>query len=210
MPIQLSRLIKLRPFLYHLTDQTNLVVMCETAQIHPASTILREAGQLGFTRVRRVTHHRARFGEHEIVLRDQAPLHSGHIAFAEGFGMSDLLESLNDRVFFWPGTDAGPIDYGMRHFERYRAEQPAVLRIRFESLLAANPHAEPLLCGYNSGSPRSVSGVKSPRGPDTFRCAANFDGPPGAVVEVTFASSLHIPVDAEYGLQPTGPWRRLL
>jgi hypothetical protein len=196
--------------LYHLTDPTNLVVMCEFAQIHPASVLLEQAGQLRLMHTRRKAHPRVRIGERQVVLRDQAPLHSGNIALAEGFGMPDLLASLNSRIFFWPGSETGPIDYGIRHFERYRQEQPVMLRIRFESLLEANPGVQPLLCGYNSGSPRCVAGAKSPRGPDTFLRASDFDGRPSGVVEVTFATSLRIPGDAQYGRQPTGPWSRLL
>lgn len=210
MPIELSRLTHLRPFLYHLTDPTNLVVMCETAQMYPAAALLRRAGQLESLRTRRAAHQRVRVGPNEVILRDQAPLHAGNIGFTHGFGMPDFLESLNSRIFFWPGDSTGPIDYGVRHFERYRLERPAMLRVGFESLLRANPNAQPQLCAYNSGSPRCVNGAKSPRGPDTFRCAPDFDGRPSDVVEVTFAETLRIPGDAEYGLEPAGPWQRLL
>ena len=210
MALHVERFSKLRPFLYHLTDPVNLIQMCETVAIEPAAELMRKAGRFDLLRERRREHERISLGSRDVVLRDQGPLHAANVAFPTGFGIEDLVESLNRRVFFWPGTEAGPSDYGVRHFERYRSEEPTVLRMPFASLIRANPGAQPMFCGYNSGSPRCSAGLKSPRGPGTFAAAAAFDGPPSDVVEVTFERVLRIPPDAEYGHEPTGPWLRLL
>ena|SRR5712691_7943752 len=98
-----------------------------------------------------------------IVVRDQAPLHEGNLSLPRGYTFEDFIESLNGRIFFWPGSAAGPIPHGIRHFERYEQECPVILRVEFQSLLHANPGAEPLYCRYNSGSPRCSNGKKSPR-----------------------------------------------
>ena len=145
----------------------------------------------------------------QIMLRDQRPLHRGNMQLSRGHTFEEFVESLNDRVFFWPGAQRGPISYGIRHFEAYRDEQPSILRVLAEHLLNANPDATPLFCRYNSGSPRCSYGKKSPRGPSTFLAARNFGESPASVVEVTFLTSLALPPETEYGIHPGGPWRRL-
>jgi hypothetical protein len=128
----------------------------------------------------------------------------------KGYRFEDFIEYLNRRVFFWPGDDAGPIAYGVRHFGRYSREDPIVLRMDFQSLLYANPAANPLFCRYNSGSPRCSNGKKIPRGPNTFVSAHNFIEVPSKVVEVTFETQIVLPPNTEYGTRPAGPWRLLL
>src|SRR5262249_59348981 len=113
-------------------------------------------------------------------------------------------------MFFWPGDDTGPRDYGRRHFEHYKKEQPVILRMDFESLRDVNPHIAPQFCRYNSGSPRCSYGKKSPRGPDTFVPAENFNESAKKVVEVTFESEIILPANARYARDPEGPWRALL
>jgi hypothetical protein len=144
-----------------------------------------------------------------IVLRDQRPLHAGNAKFPRGYAFEDLLESLNSRVFFWPGTGKTAILYGIRHFEHYEREKPVLLRIKFQSLLDSNPRAVPLFCRFNSGSPRCSYGNRPPRGPNTFVSADDFRETPRRVVEVTFDRQLALPADAEFGRRPTGPWQPL-
>jgi hypothetical protein len=145
----------------------------------------------------------------EIVLRDQKPLHKGNTGLPNGYKFDDFIESLNRRVFFWPGDKSGPIDYGLRHFERYKDERPVVLRIDFASLIDANPSIEPRFCRYNSGAPRCSYGKKSPRGPRTFLAAAHFEGAPAGVVELTFEGEISLPPNTKFGKHPAGPWSSL-
>jgi hypothetical protein len=145
-----------------------------------------------------------------IVIRDQAPLYRGNASLPRGFSFEDLIETLNRRIFLWPGNGDRPISYGVRHFNHYQKEQPVMLRFDFESLLRTNPSANPLFCRYNSGSPRCSNGRKSPRGRNTFLSAADFDGTPSHVVEVTFDSEIVLPQDTEFARRLRGPWRPLL
>lgn len=147
-----------------------------------------------------------------IVICDQDRLHEGNAHLPTGYTFSHLLRDLNKRIFFWPGTSAGPIQYGVRHFARYAAQRPVILRVEFSSLLEANPRAIPLFCRYNSGSPRCIPpyGTKSPRGPKTFLAAAEFDEGPSKVVEVTFEVEIAVPQTAKCGTKPDGPWKALL
>jgi hypothetical protein len=198
-----------RPYLYHLTDRLNLTHILETNRLYPAAALMETAGRNDLLQARRISHERITVGKAVIMVRDQAPLHRGSINFDDGYTFDRFVESLNRRIFFWPGTVHGPISYGMRHFERYEEEGPIILRVLFQSLLAANPSAEPRYCGYNSGSPRCSYGNKSPRGVSTFLRADEFGGTPSKVVEVTFNEPMILPADTKYGRHPSGPWRSL-
>jgi hypothetical protein len=178
--------------------------------LFPAAVLMERSGRIELLRARRPGPVQVHIGDAVVWLRDQGPLYEGHARFPTGFTFADLIESLNRRIFFWPGTAAGPISYGMRHFGAYKKEKPAFLRIDFQALLLANPAAVPRYCKYNSGSPRCSNGVKSPRGTDTFLLAADFDGTPSKVVEVTFDSEITLPASTAVGASPKGPWNRLL
>ena len=201
--------VKTRPYLYHLTDSANISRMARTRRIDPAAALFERAARLDMVRRKRDRHERISIGRDVIAIRDQAPLHEGNLSLPTGYTFEEFVESLNSRVFFWPGAAVGPISYGTRHFERYENEAPAILRLTFASLLSANTFANPMFCRYNSGSPRCSYGVKSPRGPRTFVPAAEFEGTPGQVVEVTFDCQLVLPSDTEVGSRPSGPWRPL-
>src|SRR5439155_7137821 len=101
------------------------------------------------------------------VIRDQWPLYAGNIALEARCSFEDIIQLLNERVFFWPGWHTGPIGYGRRHFERYENESPAILRVPTEKLYAANSDASPQYCRYNSGLPRCSNGLGRPRGTST-------------------------------------------
>jgi hypothetical protein len=120
-----------------------------------------------------------------------------------------FIAHLNDRVFFWPGTLNGPISYGSRHFARYEAESPAILRVPTLDVFEANPAVLPLFCRFNSGSPRCTQGRPSPRGAMTFVEAQDAAFRASQVVEVTFAGSVELPATAQLGVRPGGPWQSL-
>jgi hypothetical protein len=208
-PPFIQRWVSLRPFLFHLTDRSNLNRIRETKTLLPAALLMERAGRGDLLRERRRRHEALSVDGRLVLVRDQAPLHGGNVALPEGYGFEDFVESINRRVFFWPGTEAGPIIYGVRHFARYEGERPLILRVGLQSLVSENPSAEPLYCKYNSGSPRCSHGKKSPRGPDTFLSSARFDGTPGQVVEVTFDVPVLLPADTSYGERPSGPWKLL-
>jgi hypothetical protein len=199
-----------RPYLYHLTHRENVDYLRETGMLFPAAVLMERSGRIELLRARRPGPVQVHIGDSVVWLRDQGPLYEGHARFPRGYTFADLIESLNRRIFFWPGTAAGPISYGMRHFGAYKKEKPAFLRIDFQALLLANPAATPRYCKYNSGSPRCSNGVKSSRGPDTFLLAADFDGTPSKVVEVTFDTEIILPPDTVAGAHPNGPWDRML
>lgn len=179
-------------------------------RLYPAATLMEMSGRLELMDRRRIQHEPILINGMPISIRDQRPLHRGNMSLPDGYAFEAFVASLNRRVFFWPGTALGPRDHGVRHFGRYRSERPLIIRVRSSELLATNPRAVPLFCKYNSGSPRCSYGTKSPRGPNTFMSADDFQASPGQVVEVTFEASIVLPADSEYGPAPTGPWRPLM
>lgn len=142
-----------------------------------------------------------------IDLRDQQPLYEGKTRLEGGWTFEDLIVALNSQVFFWPGWDEKPIGYGTRHFQRYEADGPVILRVRTEDMFDANS-AEPFFCKYNSGSPRTTQGRGSPRGPSTFVRCVQAAFTPSNVVEVTYEGTATLPNRVESSDSPFGPWTR--
>ena len=143
----------------------------------------------------------------EIVLRDQAPLYEGKMRLDGGYTFGDFVECLNSRVFFWPGTSDGPNDYGKRHFARYSAENPLIIRVPTIDLVSTKDDVLPLFCRYNSGSPRPSNGVHPPRGPKTFVSAAEADFRTTMVVEITFENSAKLPTTVQVTDLASWSWR---
>ena len=190
----LNSFAKTRPFLYHLTARSNLDSILAAGTLTCASQFLSEAGASEWKRRRRPECVSLPMRGGDVCIRDQAPLYQGNVSLAPGWEFGDLVSYLNDHVYSWPGTDCGPIDYGLRHFSRYISDGVVVLRVPTESTFAENANP-PLFCRFNSGSPRCSNGKKPPRGPDTFAPAPRFDGGPSKVVEVVFYERMILPAD---------------
>ncbi|MCB9841597.1 MAG: hypothetical protein H6809_08120 [Phycisphaeraceae bacterium] len=128
-------------------------------------------------------------------LRDQAPLHPSNMDLRDGMSFPDYIRLLNDRVFFWPGDERGPIPSGRNHFARYREEACQVIVCPTESLFRANDGRRAEFCRFNSGAPRFSGGKAPPRGRQTFRRAFEFDGTASDVIEVTWTDAAKLPAD---------------
>jgi hypothetical protein len=194
----LERLIKVRPFLYHLTARANLAQIQLNRRLDSAATLLRAHGKDEWLCRRRLSHLTIPIGGGALLqIRDQQPLHPGNVDLHGAWSFEDLVGHLNEHVFFWPGTAEGPIDYGHRHLARYQSENPVLLRVPVAELLSANPGVPPLLCAFNSGAPRCSGGRRSPRGPSLFQDARAYKGSPGSVVEVTIHGSIALPLSTQ-------------
>jgi hypothetical protein len=192
MTLNLIDFLETRPRLFHLTAESNVERIRESGVLSPASHLLRSAGFARNIRRRRPGSLLIRDGDRRIHIRDQAPLHAGNVELAGGWSFEDLVEHLNDHVFFWPGDDR-PNDYGRRHFARYRDQDCRVLVFSTRGLLAANRDLPPRLCRFNSGSPRCTGGRRSPRGPDLFQLVDEYGGTAATVVEVVFRGEVRLP-----------------
>lgn len=209
MAFTIDEFVRARPYAFHLTARANKAPIRRTRMLHPASHFLAAGGQPGLVSVRRPSCIDLPINGEVVRVRDQAPLHEGNIAFEGGWQMADLIQELNERVFFWPGSKDQAIAYAHRHFARYGEERPVVLRASLEAILLANADHEPGFCRFNSGSPRCSSGRKSPRGPLTFVGCGDADFGRGQVVEVTFRGTVALPNGTEWADSYDGPWRAL-
>jgi hypothetical protein len=203
MPFTIDEYTRLRPYLYHLTARANLSEIRRTGELLSAATLLTAARLPDAISERRVGPRVIEVGGREIVLRDQRPLHKGPIIFPPGYTFEKFVAYLNAHVFFWAGNSSGPAgaarSYGLGHFETYKHERPAILRVRFQSLITANPNRTPLFCRFNSGAPRCSRGKKAPRGADTFKRAEDFERSAANAAEVTFRDNIVLPDDVEVG-----------
>ncbi|GMU80393.1 MAG: hypothetical protein AMXMBFR47_02640 [Planctomycetota bacterium] len=207
MPLDESRFIRTRPYLFHLTSRQNLGRIRELRTLHSAASLLERAGRMELNTIRRVDHFAIEVDGEAVSLRDQKPLHRGPMRLEGGWTYEDFVAHVNSLVFFWPGSEEQPIDYGARHFERYRHEGPVIIRIPSGELIGNG--AESLYSRCNSGAPRCSRRKHAPRGPDTFVPAARFDGKPGNVVEVAFSGQVAIPDAATVRGVEGGRWQAL-
>jgi len=196
-----------RPYLFHLTARDNLACIQEMRELLPTCSLLERAKEGEWRGKKRPGHIPVQLGRRVIWLRDQMPLHAGNMSLPPKWGFADLVELLNERVFFWPGRPNGlPISYGDRHFERYRNDAPVILRIPTADALRANLNLAPEFSRFNSGSPRCSGGRPSPRGPRTFLSNADADFTVRTIVEVTFRGPFQLPPSTQRSDLPTGPW----
>lgn len=206
---RLADYTRVRPFAFHLTARSNLAILQQTRRLETAAALMKRASRLDLLDVRRTGPVTIEVDGRSVLLRDQSPLHEGNILFEGGWTLATLIEELNSRVFFWPGTDKGPIDYGQRHFERYEGEPLIVLRVPTEDLVASNAALEPQFCPFNSGAPRTNNGKGSPRGPKLFLGADRFERAPSEVIELTFRGSVTLPDSCEWAESYGAAWRTI-
>lgn len=202
----LDQLLTLQPYLYHLTAAENARSILARGEILSARAILAAAGHVELLRDRRTKDTVIKVAEASFRLRDQRPLQLGSIQLERGTSFEEFVEILNSLVFFWPGGVDGPIEMARNHFERYMHESPAMLRVRLDDLVQANPSVEPKVSACNSGAPRCnpVTG-KGVRGPNTFVTLDRFQGSAGVVREVVFADRVVLPA-VEVGTLRAGRW----
>jgi hypothetical protein len=210
MSFRLDRFSVLRPYLFHLTATANLRRIRRQRELRAAAGLFREAGFIEDSSKRRVDHRYLNIDGDVVMVRDQKPLHRGAIEFASHWDMARWVAHVNEHVFFWPGSAAGPIEPGLRHFERYRKEEVAVLRLPTDAVLSSAIGSRALFSRFNSGAPRVVNGRRSPRGIGTFVGASEFLGTAGDVVEVVFNGVLRLPNATVVADAYNGRWRALL
>ncbi len=198
-----------RPWLYHLTAASNVARVRRMGRLSSAAVLLVAGGHPEFVRRRRSEMLEVQVGTEIVHVRDQQPLHRNSMELSGGWSFEDWVAHLNDFVFFWPGSAGGPIDPGLRHFDRYANEHPALIRVPTAHVFAANHRVSPQFSGYNSGSPRCWCGRPSPRGPGTFASGSRFARPVSRVVEVAYRKAALLPKTGERAEGPQGPWRPL-
>lgn len=202
-----GRLVALRPYAFHTTTEVNFFAIRHWRRLRSALDLLRGTPYEYLLHERRVQTYSVVIENVPVEIRDQRPLHEGHIRFEPNFGFADLLAELNSRVFFWPGTANGPVDRAA-HFRRYADDgNPVVLRCSLRELLILDGEKDLYVATCNSGAPRSnpLTGP-SVRGPSTYRLLAEADCAVGAVKELSFRTSVALPDSTEWAPSVKGPW----
>ncbi len=156
----LRDVVRVRPFAFHFTAQENVGRIRETRRLECSRLLIEKASGRYDREGPRPQHRPINVAGQAVLLRDQAALHPANMECHSGFSLADLCEYLDSHVFFWPGTEAGPISHGWSFAERYVGEALAVLRVRTEALFGASA---PLFCRFNSGAPRWSRGRLLPR-----------------------------------------------
>jgi hypothetical protein len=185
--VDVGRFAQLRPFLYHATARENLPLIREANALDPAVELMRRAGRSDLLRWLRPQRVALSIDGRTVVLSDQAPLAAQRIALYRGWTFADLVQYLNEHVFFWPGTADGPAKTGIMAHNGDDASN-VLLRIPTALLLAANPQATLLFCAVNVRASRGQEGRRVPRGPHLFSAADVFPRREIQVVEAAFRS----------------------
>jgi hypothetical protein len=204
--MDVNKFISLRPFLFHLTDPSNLNSIL-TDRILKSSKTLVELVNLNdaenFLRTRRKGHKKIEKDNLSFLLRDQDPLYEKIVIknLDRGMNFSDFVLLLNSRVFFW-STEKDL----KTHYSRYEKqnEDPIILRISTKELFAINN--EPQFCNLNSGAPRCSSYYTEGaprRGENTFQYASDYNNTPSSVREVTFNNECKLPDNIFLSNHPT-------
>ena len=201
MSFTVAEYAELRPFLYHVTARENLPRLRRTRRLEPTAALLRAAARLELLRIRRPEPVTISIDGDTVVLKDQRPLIEANVSPADGWDFGDLVQFLNEHVFFWPGDAIGPVLSGRRLLAHYASDLPTVLRVPVLDLVAVNPEVAPLFSPYNTGAPRMQRGKPVRRGADVFRPAHDARRRRFEVVEVAFRGALLLP----HSVQVPGP-----
>ena len=180
---------KTRPFLWHLTAAKNIGRIKRMKHLDCAATLLRDAGRNELIcKCRKVSKTLLVNGE-TVIVRDQVPLcRHNEVQWTHGWTLENYVEYLNGFVFFFPGTEKGPIKRSEGFVKIYKQQQ--ALCIPTKDLFMANQDTPPQFSCCNSGAIL----LYPKRGPDTFVCGEKFCR---KVVEVVFHCKANLPGSLE-------------
>lgn len=210
--MELNQFIKIRPHIYHLTDERNLESILATGKLLSTEQLVNVSNLQNkneFLTTRRREHAVVTVDGVDFYIRDQRPLSLKILqgCLDKGCSTEDFIAYLNSKVFMW-GKMAGLES----HYARYIAqnEEPIILRFKTEEVFALNP--VPKFTRLNSGAPRSSSylnGKGSPRGLNTFQSAVEYFNSASTVNEVVFDNHCVLPQSIFVGHRPEGPFERV-
>jgi hypothetical protein len=206
--MDMERFFEIWPYCYHVTSETNLPSLRHSRILSPAEVLFRKAGQNDLIRQRRLVDVLISIDGKDVRVRNQSPLDPEAIDLGGWGFLEDYIRWLNGRVFFWPGTEFGPVEEGTRMFHRSEGHS-IFLRIPTRSLMLANRTSEAYVSTCNTGVARLIEGQKSRRGPWEFYSAIGFLGSPTQIVEVSFVDSVFLTSDTVYAMRLGGLWMNL-
>jgi hypothetical protein len=199
--------IKKRPYLYHLTDRSNLPLILKAKELWSTTAIvtsfLPKKDAYTFLREKREKHTTIFDGKLNYKIRDQKPILMTVLerSLSEG-NAGDFIELLNKRVFWWP-----TLSRLNRHYNTYANEKPVILRVKTDEIFEINDNIE--FCHLNSGATRchpKYQGNAPTRGKNSFLSIENYNKDIASVAEVTFVGTCKLPQNVWVGSQPDGKW----
>jgi len=208
VPISLETYAGLRPYLYHITTRSNLPWIRAGRALESAASLAAKADASSVQRARREVGAPSAVGAGQGMLGGHSSLHARNAQLEEGWTFERFLAHLNERVFFWPGRDVGPIHYGWRHFARDESKGLVIIRASFADVLHANSQP-PMFARGNVGSPRWSGGPPPVRGSRSFSSADDASFDEGDVVEVAFQGRVVLPASAQVSDRLDGGWMPL-
>lgn len=208
--MKLEQILTLWTYCYHVTSESNLESIQQSRVLSPAETLLKGAKMHHFLRLRRTGDLLLRIEANDVLVRNQCPLDPDSLDLGTTGTLEEYVECLNSHVYFWPGTASGPIEDGVRMFERTDRTSSVVMRVLTASLLDANSTLPIYVSTCNTGVAWKERGNRSRRGPEVFQTVEAFSAQPDNVHEICFANNVCLPQNTEYGTSPNGPWRALI
>ena len=209
----INKLISSREFIYHLTSRENLDSILDHGIIYSTNRIIEHAEltpqeKESTVSERRPGHLFVNSMGNEMMIRDQRPISikSLNKCLLGGITAGEFISHLNDRVFFWPTLKRLNI-----HFERYKNEQPKIIRLQTSDVIQINEESL-RLCRWNSGATRCLphyGGAPPPRGLESFMKLDDYDLSVGSIAEVTFEKQCILPDRIWVADSPNGPWEEL-
>ena len=210
MPLTLNDLSLLRPFVFHVCGIVNFTSIQASRSLKSVAQLLEGTPQEHLLHGRRSASSVVWVEGRRIEVRDHRPLALGSLKLPDGYSVQDFINELNSRVFFWVGTEAGPVPSGRRHIGRYSSEgEVRVLRIPLPGLLEHNSARTAEVTFCNSGSARHNGGLPAYRSPATFQRPKEAERSAAAVVELTYRTEANLPSATLYASNLAGPWAAL-
>ena len=140
MPFMLARFVELRPYLYHTTSLANLALILKGLQLKSAATLIQESGRFALLRERRRDAVSLPLHKGTVTLTSQQPLSDGHCDMkGDPEAFANLVQQLNEHVFFWPGTERQMFGAGGGHSKSATGpNSPVTMRFATAELFGAN------------------------------------------------------------------------
>lgn len=208
--MEIADFIRIWPCLFHMTAASNLAAILTYRKLFTAHRLLRGASRSALVQLRRDEEVIVELSSFSVVIRSQQPLDPTCLELDGGWTLSRYVQALNSRVFFWPGTETGPVEDGARMVERQKGMGAAILRVPTLSLFRLNRHLPPSFSPHNTGAAWCEEGGKSRRGDNSFLLCDQFEGSGVSVAEVSFEGTIELPPDTLVALSLNGPYLELV
>jgi hypothetical protein len=109
MAILEAALLKLRPYVYHITAAANLPAIKRAGSIRCAAALLVDGGRRDLLQTRRRGQTELQVGPDLVAIRDQDPLVPGALDMTDGATLGEYVAYLNSLVYLWPGDEQRPM-----------------------------------------------------------------------------------------------------